>query len=169
MRTGRHRNGEPASRNGVRKLLAVPPRAEGRASGGTLGYRSLRLLCASLTAFHLRIRTSVNAGALAHVLGAGRSSKTYSPSTTPENRKRAFRRLPARPERPLGSVGVQIWSSFQYGTPPARRIASAASGSRACPERALRRQASSAGHFIKTKRRTALASRPFRFFIRAKR
>ena len=68
---------------------------------GTLGYRSL-------AAFHFKIRTSVNADALAHALGAGRSSKTYSPSTIPENRKRVFCRLPARPERPLGGVGVQI-------------------------------------------------------------
>ena len=42
---------------------------------GTLGYRSLRSLCASLAAFHFEIRTSVNADALAHALGAGRSSK----------------------------------------------------------------------------------------------
>ena len=75
---------------------------------GTLGYRSLRSLCASLAAFHIGIRTSVNADALAHALGAGRFSKTYSPGTTPENRKRVFRRLPARPERPLGA------SVFKY-------------------------------------------------------
>lgn len=31
---------------------------------GTLGYRSLRSLCASLAAFHFKIRTSVNADAL---------------------------------------------------------------------------------------------------------
>ena len=68
---------------------------------GTLGYRSL-------AAFHFKIRASVNADALAHALGAGRSSKTYSPSTIPENRKRVFRRLPARPERPLGA------SVFKY-------------------------------------------------------
>lgn len=75
---------------------------------GTLGYRSLRSLYASLAAFHFKIRTSVNADALAHALGAGRSSKTYSPSTIPENRKRIFCRLPARPERPLGA------SVFKY-------------------------------------------------------
>ena len=75
---------------------------------GTLGYRSLRSLCASLAAFHFKIRTSVNADALAHALGAGRSSKTYSPSTIPENRKRVFRRFPARSERPLGA------SVFKY-------------------------------------------------------
>lgn len=75
---------------------------------GTLGYRSLRSLCASLAVFHFKIRTSVNADALALALGAGRSSKTYSPSTIPENRKRVFRRLPARPERPLGA------SVFKY-------------------------------------------------------
>lgn len=50
---------------------------------GTAGYRSLRSLCASLAAFHFKIRTSVNADALAHALGAGRSSKPIRPAQFP--------------------------------------------------------------------------------------
>ena len=79
---------------------------------GTLGYRSLRSLCASLAAFHFKIRTSVNADALAHVLGAGRSSKTYSPSTIPENRKRVFCRLPAPPDGAGGGAGLKNFLKF---------------------------------------------------------
>lgn len=90
--------------NLLREMAVKRPARASSSEGmrlGTLGYRSatarLPLAMRLAGAFHFKIRTSVNADALAHALGAGRSSKTYSPSTIPENRKRVFRRSPRPP------------------------------------------------------------------------